>query len=82
MTCWSSSCRLLDKRQKQAKWYKAVDARALVVDVYDIAPEHFAGWIKQRLQSRALRVESGVIEQLAVMTEGQLACCCARDRES
>ncbi len=63
---------LLDKRQKQAKWYKTVDARALVVDVYDIAPEHFAGWIKQRLQSRALRVESGVIEQLAVMTEGNL----------
>ena len=63
---------LLDKRQKQAKWYKTVDARALVVDVYDIAPEHLAGWIKQRLQSRALRVEAGVIEQLAVMTEGNL----------
>ncbi len=63
---------LLDRRQKQTKWYKTVDAKALVVDVYDVAPEQFSAWIKQRLQSRALRVEAGVVEQLMLMTEGNL----------
>ncbi len=63
---------LLDRKQKQTKWFKTVDAKALVVDVNDIAPEYYVAWIKQRLQSRALRVEAGVVEQLAVMTEGNL----------
>lgn len=63
---------LLSKQQRQTKWVKAVEQAGWVVDCYDIKPEHFANWVKQRLQSRALRVESGVVELLAHAMEGNL----------
>ena len=63
---------LLDRRQRQAKWYKQLDKSALIADAYDVPLEQQSQWIKQRLQSRALRVEAGVVEQLAAMTEGNL----------
>lgn len=62
----------LDKRQRQAKWAKVVDGVGWVVDAYEISPQQFPSWIKQRLQSRALRVEAGVVELLAEQLEGNL----------
>lgn len=63
---------LLDKRQKQAKWAKVIDGCGWVSDVYPISPQQFPAWLKQRLQSRALRVESGVIELLTQQLEGNV----------
>jgi len=62
----------LDKRQRQAKWAKLVDSSGWVVDCYDITTQQFPSWIKQRLQSRALRVEGGVVEMLAEHLEGNV----------
>lgn len=63
---------LLDKRQRQAKWAKVVDGCGWLADCYAITPEQFPRWIKQRLQSRALRVESGVVELLTQQLEGNV----------
>ncbi len=63
---------LLDKRQRSAKWFKTVDSIAWVVDGYDISPQQFPRWVKQRFQSRALRLEAGVAETLAEQTEGNV----------
>ena len=63
---------LLDKRQRQAKWAKVVDGSGWVSDCYDISPQQFPNWLKQRIQSRALRVESGVIELLTQQLEGNV----------
>ena len=63
---------LLDKRQRQAKWAKSVDSCGWIADCYEIGHQQFPHWLKQRLQSRALRVESGVVEMLAQQLEGNL----------
>lgn len=63
---------LLDKRQRQAKWAKAVDQCGWIADCYDISPQQFPNWLKQRLQSRSLRVENGVIEMLTQQLEGNV----------
>lgn len=62
----------LDKRQRQAKWAKVVESAGWVADSYEVKHAQFPAWIKQRLQSRALRVESGVVEFLAAQLEGNL----------
>ena len=62
----------LDKRQRQAKWAKFVDNTGWIADCYDLSPAQFPSWIKHRLQSRALRVESGVVELLAAQLEGNV----------
>ena len=63
---------LLDKRQRQAKWAKVVDGSGWIVDCQDISTAQFPRWLKQRLQSRALRVESGVVEVLSQQLEGNV----------
>lgn len=62
----------LDKRQRQSKWVKALDDKGWVVDCYEIDAARFPGWLKQRLQSRALRVENGVVDLLVHYLEGNL----------
>lgn len=62
----------LDKRQRQAKWAMLVESCGWVADCHDISAQQFPRWIKQRLQSRALRVESGVVEMLAERLEGNV----------
>lgn len=63
---------LLDKKQRQAAWFKKVSAVGQVLDFYDINETQFPQWLKQRLQSRALRVENGVIELMTQQLEGNL----------
>lgn len=63
---------LLDKRQRSAKWLKAIESVGWVVDGYDISADQFPRWLKQRLQSRALRVETGVVELLTEQLEGNV----------
>lgn len=63
---------LLDKRQRQAKWAKKVNECGWIVDSPDITQQQFPAWLKQRLQSRSLRVESGVVEILCQQLEGNI----------
>ncbi len=63
---------LLDKRQRSAKWCKAVDYAGWLVDGFDVSAAHFPMWLKKRLQSRALRVEAGVVELMTQQLEGNI----------
>ncbi len=63
---------LLDKRQRSAKWFKTLESIAWVADGYEISTQQFPRWVKQRFQSRALRLEAGVAETLAEQTEGNV----------
>lgn len=63
---------LLDKRQRAAKWFKTLEPLSWVVDGYEISAAQFPRWVKQRFQSRALRLEQGVAELLAEQTEGNV----------
>ena len=62
----------LDKRQRSAKWVKSVESVGWIADGYDIMLAQFPSWLKKRLQSRALRVENGVIEFMTEQLEGNV----------
>jgi len=62
----------LDKRQRAAKWVKAIESVGWVVDGFDISLQQFPSWLKKRLQTRALRVEAGVIELMTEQLEGNV----------
>ena len=62
----------LDKRQRAAKWCKAVAYAGWLVDGYDVGINQFRPWLKKRLQSRALRVEAGVVELMTAQLEGNV----------
>lgn len=62
----------LDKRQRNAKWFKAVESTGWVVDGPEISAQQFPTWLKKRLQSRSLRVENGVIELMSAQLEGNV----------
>ncbi|NNC99369.1 MAG: DNA polymerase III subunit delta [Gammaproteobacteria bacterium] len=62
----------LDYRQRQAKWAKLVENSGWIADCAEIGAEQFPRWLRQRLQSRALRVENGVIDLLAEQLEGNV----------
>ena len=63
---------LLSSQQRKSKWISAIEKNGWLVDCYDIKSEQFPNWVKQRLQSRALRVEPGVVELLSHTLEGNL----------
>ncbi len=62
----------LDKRQRSAKWVKAIESVGWLADGHDVSLQQFPAWLRQRLQSRALRVESGVIELMTEQLEGNV----------
>lgn len=62
----------LDKRQRTAKWFKAVESVGWIVDGFDISLQQFPSWLKKRLQTRALRVEAGVVELMTEQLEGNV----------
>jgi len=62
----------LDKRQRSAKWVSAIESVGWIADGYDIPIQQFPTWLKKRLQSRALRVENGVIELMCEQLEGNV----------
>lgn len=63
---------LLTAAQRKSKWISAIEKSGWLVDCYDVKSEQFPNWVKQRLQSRALRVEAGVVELLSHTMEGNL----------
>lgn len=63
---------LLTGQQRKSKWVKTVEQTGWVVDCPDIKAEQLPAWLKQRLQSKALRVEAGVVDMLAYALEGNL----------
>lgn len=62
----------MDKRQLAAKWVKQFEQAGLHIAVPTVPVYKMAVWIKQRLQSRSLRVEAGVVEVLLDNVEGNL----------
>jgi len=62
----------LTKQLRNSKWVQMVESAGSIVDVYDIKPEQLPQWLKKRFQSKAMRVEAGVIDILATATEGNL----------
>ena len=63
---------MLTAQQRKSKWISAIENGGWLIDCYDVKSEQFPNWVKQRLQSRALRVELGVVQLLSHTMEGNL----------
>ena len=62
----------LDKRQLQSKWVKAIDASGWLIICPEVGLNAFPVWLKQRFESRGLRLEAGAMDLLVSCLEGNL----------
>lgn len=62
----------LDRQQQNSKWFKALDALGVVVQVWPIDTQRLPAWIGQRLQSAGIQPTGEVVQMLAERVEGNL----------
>jgi len=62
----------IDRQQQNSKWFKAVDALGVVIQVWPIEPQRLPGWIEQRLRSAGIQPSQEAVQMLAGQVEGNL----------
>ncbi len=62
----------LDKRTQNSRWVRALEQAGVLVLVYPLEASALPGWIAQRLRTRGLIPEAGVVDLLAYHFEGNL----------
>ena len=66
------TCGKLDRRQQQSKWFKALEAAGVVVQVWPIDHQALPGWVERRMRSRGLTPAPEAAHLLAERVEGNL----------
>jgi len=66
------ACPRLDRKQAGLRWVKALDALGVLVQVWPVEGHRLGPWIEQRMRSRGLVPEPGVVQMLAERIEGNL----------
>ena len=62
----------IDRQQQNSKWFKAIEARGVVVQVWPIEPRQLPGWIRQRLVAAGIQPSDEAVGMLADRVEGNL----------
>ena len=62
----------LDRQQQNAKWFKAVDALGVTIQVWPIEPSRLPRWIEQRLRQVGIAPTQDAVQMLADRVEGNL----------
>ena len=62
----------LDGSTTRAKWYKALDAAGVVVQIWPLDRKQFPGWLSRRLRAAGLQADPEAVELLAERLEGNL----------
>lgn len=65
-------CGKVDKSTRNTKWVKALEQVGVLSIAYPVSARELPGWTQQRLQSRGLVAEPGVIPLLTYHFEGNL----------
>lgn len=65
-------CGALDKRQREANWFKALDGAGASVYVWPVKTEEFVPWLDTRLKSAGVKIDADAVKLLAERTEGNL----------
>ncbi len=63
---------LLNRRDQDAEWVKAIDSAGVMMLLPSMAGAAFAAWLKQRLQSQGMLPDDEVLQLLIERTEGNL----------
>lgn len=62
----------LEKAQQKTKWFKALDATGVVVQVWPVESDRLPQWIKQRMQDRDMQPTPEALAMLSDRVEGNL----------
>ncbi len=62
----------LDRQQQNSKWFKALDALGVTVQVWPVDPQRLPGWIEKRMQRAGLQPTREAVRMLADRVEGNL----------
>jgi len=65
-------CPKLDAQQQRSKWFKALEAAGVVVQVWPVEPARLPAWIGRRMQAKGLQPEESAVSLLAEQIEGNL----------
>jgi len=62
----------IDRQQQNSKWFKALDALGVVIQVWPIDQQRLPAWIEQRLRSAGIQPTREAVQVLADQVEGNL----------
>jgi len=62
----------LERQQQNSKWFKAIDAAGVVIQVWPIDPERLPAWIGQRLRATGIHATDEALQMLTDRVEGNL----------
>jgi len=62
----------LDARAQQAAWFKAIEARGIIVQAWPVPPRDLPHWITRRLAAKGVQVTQDAAELIAQRVEGNL----------
>ena len=62
----------LDASQQRSKWFRAIENKGAVIQVWPVPAAQMPGWIKNRAQHHGLQLSFDAIQLLAQHTEGNL----------
>jgi DNA polymerase-3 subunit delta len=62
----------IDRQQQNSKWFKAVDAVGIVIQVWPIEAQRLPNWIERRLLAAGIRPTRDAVQMLADRVEGNL----------
>lgn len=65
----------LEKREREAKWAKALEGAGAVVVAWPLEAARWPAWIRRRMESKGLKPGPGVVELLTHLMEGNLLAC-------
>ena len=66
---------MLDARERQARWYRALDQAGVTVQVWPLDSRSLPRWIMERMRRSALRATEEAAATLAERVEGNLLAC-------
>jgi DNA polymerase-3 subunit delta len=65
----------LDAAERRARWYRALAASGVAVQVWPVTSSELAKWIERRARSQEVRLTPNAVSALAERVEGNLLAC-------
>jgi DNA polymerase-3 subunit delta len=66
------SCDKWDASSRKSKWAGVLEKAGVLVEIWPVKPQELPGWIRNRMHAAGLQPESGAVELLAELVEGNL----------
>lgn len=62
----------LSKAQQRSKWFKSIEKKAAVIQIWPISARELPSWLKTQFDKNQLTINSDAIQLLASLSEGNL----------